>query len=174
MNSRRKTLKEVGIITFHSTDNFGVVMQAYALMKTVKNFGFDVEIIDFKPKRLISQYKLFGNLRKRSIKSGLYKTILFCIKRILMGKRILKRIRNYESFRKEHFNLSGKSYFSKEELMKDRPFYDYYITGSDQVWNPDFFINIRAFYFLDYAVEESKKVFKRSIGVNIEMKNVFG
>lgn len=152
-------LKRVGIITFHSADNFGAVLQSYALMKTVENLGFYSEIIDFRPEGIVSQYKLFGgSFKKKYLSSGLYKIIRFYIKCILNSGKVLKRIRNFKSFRKDHFRLSDKVYHSSDELMKEKPLYDYYITGSDQVWNPDFFINVGASYFLDFAVEGAKRI----------------
>lgn len=42
-------LKEssVGIITMHYADNFGSVLQAYALQETLKKFGYSPEFINF-------------------------------------------------------------------------------------------------------------------------------
>lgn len=40
-------MKKVGIITFHCADNFGAVLQVYALQKVIRDMNFKVEIIDF-------------------------------------------------------------------------------------------------------------------------------
>jgi len=42
-------MRSVKIITFHAVPNYGGVLQAYALSKTISELGFDVEIIDFRP-----------------------------------------------------------------------------------------------------------------------------
>ena len=48
-------MKRVGIITYHYAYNFGAMMQAYALKKTVEELtGYEVEIINYKP----AKYKL--------------------------------------------------------------------------------------------------------------------
>ena len=39
--------KKIGILTFHAADNYGAVLQAYALQHYLENKGAHVEIIDF-------------------------------------------------------------------------------------------------------------------------------
>ena len=36
-----------GIVTFHRADNFGAVLQAYALQKTLADLGVDSELLEF-------------------------------------------------------------------------------------------------------------------------------
>ena len=45
-------------ITCHDVYNNGASMQAYALMKYLKNIGHDVEIIDYKPNYLSNHYNM--------------------------------------------------------------------------------------------------------------------
>ena len=52
-------MKKVGIITFHFADNFGAVLQTYALSKTIEKFDLEVEIIDYVPKKLRDFYKIY-------------------------------------------------------------------------------------------------------------------
>ena len=40
---------KLGILTFHSVDNYGAVLQAFALQMYLKTLGHDVEIIDYRP-----------------------------------------------------------------------------------------------------------------------------
>ena len=37
----------IGIITIHKINNYGSVLQAYALQQVCKELGYDVEIIDY-------------------------------------------------------------------------------------------------------------------------------
>ena len=59
-----------------------------------------------------------------------------------------------QKFRNEYFNLSPR-YNSFEELQLNPPFYDIYICGSDQIWNPYFTEKgenkITLSYFLDFG-----------------------
>jgi hypothetical protein len=151
-------MSKVGIITFHCADNFGAVLQAYALSQAIRGFGKDVEIIDFVPPFLRKPYNLFFNHHESMLKKG----IVFTIKRMLGNIYRLNltstRIRNFKEFRSAHLQLSDKMYKHPLELVNDKPAYDFYVTGSDQVWNPHFFSRIGSSYFLDFALEGSKRI----------------
>jgi len=49
-------MKSVGIITFHCADNFGAVLQVYALQHILSKLDLYSEIIDYKPDILIIPY----------------------------------------------------------------------------------------------------------------------
>ena len=54
--------KRVGIITlYHNSQNYGGLLQAYALVKILKLKGYDAEQIDFDNQRkdLLTQIKIF-------------------------------------------------------------------------------------------------------------------
>ena len=36
-----------GIVTFHKADNYGAVLQAYALQKTLTDLGVDSDFLEF-------------------------------------------------------------------------------------------------------------------------------
>ena len=38
---------KIGVITFHGADNYGSVLQAYALTEYLNDKGYDAEIIDY-------------------------------------------------------------------------------------------------------------------------------
>ena len=40
---------KIGILTFHRSNNYGAVLQAYALQNYLLEYGLDVEIIDYRP-----------------------------------------------------------------------------------------------------------------------------
>ena len=40
-------MKSIGIITIHKINNYGSVLQAYALQKVCEDLGYKVEIIDY-------------------------------------------------------------------------------------------------------------------------------
>lgn len=52
MDQEKKKIKHratVGIITFHCSDNFGAMLQAYGLKKYLHNIGINIEIIRYEP-----------------------------------------------------------------------------------------------------------------------------
>lgn len=46
---------KIGILTFHWSDNYGAVLQCYALQEYLKSQGHEVEIINYTPLK----YSLF-------------------------------------------------------------------------------------------------------------------
>ena len=42
-------MKNIGILTYHYSTNYGGVLQAYALQKVIEEKGFNVEIINYIP-----------------------------------------------------------------------------------------------------------------------------
>ena len=52
--------KKIGTMTFHWATHYGAVIQAYALQKCLKDFGYETEIIDYVPKRTIMINTLFA------------------------------------------------------------------------------------------------------------------
>ena len=40
--------KRVGVITFHNYDNYGAILQSYALQKRLRELGTYPEIIDYR------------------------------------------------------------------------------------------------------------------------------
>ena len=43
-----KTLKNIGIITWHYYGNFGSALQSFALQKKISELGYDVEFINYR------------------------------------------------------------------------------------------------------------------------------
>jgi len=150
--------KKAGIITFHFADNFGAVLQAYALLKVIRDVGCNVEIINFVPAFLREPYNLFFNIRSSIYQKGLIATIKRLIIKILRFRHQIRRIKEFQDFRDNFLVICEKKYVNASQIRSDKPKYEYYITGSDQVWNPDFFSKVGDTYFLDFAEEGSKKI----------------
>lgn len=148
-------MKKVGIITIQKPpENYGASLQAYALWKYIDNLGFDCEIIDLlRPWH--PQYKISSRdpLFKKSIKQKLIR--LLFLKR--SGYRMLNTIRckKFENF--NNLCRYSKCFKSVDELYNDIPLYDFYISGSDQIWNPNMDI-VNEPYFLTFAPINAKKI----------------
>ena len=98
--------KKVGIYTFHFAHNYGAMLQAFSLKRTIQKLGYDVSIIDYKPKKINAKYKITSCIRYNSI-SDFIKSLgglLLTIK---------KRILRYNSF----------NYFYKYYLINDNQKY---------------------------------------------------
>ena len=149
--------KTAGIMTFHWVANYGAVLQSWALQNYLSSIGIDAELIDYVPK-------------------GMNASLLRCIKarrprRVPLYFEEYRKEKYIEVFRKKYLKRSVNRYEYKEELLKEPPEYDYYISGSDQIWNPFFTMNkqrgITLSYYLDFAPENAKRVaFSSSFGLS--------
>ena len=119
--------KTVGIITFHAAHNYGSCLQAYALQNKISELGFDARIINLRTQKQTEMYK---PLTKRKGLKYILKNAFF----LLNLKNRKKRYNIFESFIKGNYNLT-REYNSLDELVSEPPRFDYYICGSDQIWN---------------------------------------
>lgn len=52
---------KIGILTFHCANNYGAVLQAYALQEYLRKDRHDAYIINYCPQYITSYYRAFGN-----------------------------------------------------------------------------------------------------------------
>ena len=146
-----ENMKKIGTITFHSPYNYGSSLQAYALQETVKkicNQDCEYKIINLRTEKQKYMYEIDNE------KSYINKLI----KRVLLKDYKEKyKIKNqkFEDFINNKLNVT-REYKTYEELEKENFDFDYYISGSDQLWN------LRAFdfdwaYYLGF-VNKGKKI----------------
>lgn len=151
----------------HMVKNYGSALQAYALMKYINSLGYEAEIVDYE----------FPNLYhiKKSIPSpfGRFKLFLRENLRVILLEPFLKRNTKFKRFVTNELQLSQKHYKSKEELAKDPPCYDIYVTGSDQVWNVNKIYEDDS-YLCAFADADKKKIsFGASFTINELPKNEY-
>jgi hypothetical protein len=141
---------KAGILTFHDADNYGAVLQAYALTQWLKQNNVDAEIVNYQSK-IYRKYKTF---RKHLYKKAPY----------ILGVDIIKyrnknrRNKNFASFRKSYLPTSKDMYCKKEDFNGITDKYDYFICGSDQIWNPEITKGLDPVYFLDFVKSPEKKI----------------
>lgn len=160
---------KVGIITIQKSPNYGACLQAYSLYSFLKNHGVECEIIDLlRPTH--SEYiqsKTYLPYRKQDL--GLFKRIKRYCRRFLKKQPSNKTLTPLAQQKFDAFNSSiqySKIYYSIDELYKDPPQYDIYITGSDQLWNPTIGFCIEP-YFLTFVNNGGRKIsYATSIGIN--------
>lgn len=153
----------VGIITKHAIENYGSFAQAYGLQRTIEDLGHHAEIIDYV-------YPNVFHPGHRSIKGKIKHGINHLLKNVLAfrGWRLKHR---YDECFKTYYHLS-KKYPTKDSVFADPPKYDVYVSGSDQIWRPEF-TNGDPTFFLDFAPEGAKRIaFSSSFGcVEIPQKH---
>lgn len=138
----------IDIITLHSIYNPGSALQAYALQKFLIESGHKTEIIDYRP--------YYSTLGKNKLKGMLRKVLFFTNEKELKKK--------YNSFIDEKMVLTRKCYRSYRALKNHPPLADYYVSGSDQLWNLNYDCGKDDAYYLCFADSGIKLAYSTSIG----------
>ncbi len=139
---------KIGILTFHYSNNYGGVLQAFSLQKVLTLMGYDAEIINYVPKnyRPTTIFDKLG-ISKNILNNKAENFNLFTItKKIYIMKKYNKIItEKFDSFRKNEMKLSRQvDENSLKTILKE---YETIIVGSDQIWNssqrkkPEYFLN---------------------------------
>ncbi|WP_326910414.1 polysaccharide pyruvyl transferase family protein [Sedimentibacter sp. MB31-C6] len=141
-------MKKIGILNFHFCDNYGAVLQCYALKYTINKLdGCYAEVINFNP-----------NWKPSSFENEIIKN------------KYISKLDKYEKFREKYLEIESDFIY---DMTSDKcPKFDYYIVGSDQVWNTTFSFSNTA-YFLDFVEDNSVKIsYAASIGIGLEDKRL--
>lgn len=83
--------------------------------------------------------------------------ILKDITHLIYYKSLKVKYQKFEYFIRHNLILSQKEFDSLESLSKELPIYDCYISGSDQIWNPNP-CDFSMAYLLPFIPEESKRI----------------
>lgn len=142
-------MTKVGIITFHRAMNYGALLQAYALCRTLNDLGADAKVIDYRSPTHNEGEKLVKAGEKAGL--GLAAKVLF---------RLVKH-RQFYGFMNRYLPLTER--VAPEGLAFLNESFDCVVVGSDQVWNPD---NIRGddAFFLPFMRDGKKYSYAASMG----------
>lgn len=122
--------KQIGILTFHAADNYGAVLQAYALQQFIhNNISPNVNIIDYREKDKTKGLSIFEGSTHNPIKN-LVLNVLFLLQR----RKLLAIHDKFEDFRNSYLHLTERRYESETSLGECNDM-NYFISGSDQVFN---------------------------------------
>ena len=157
---------KIGIITFHNVTNYGAMLQALASQENLKKFGYKAEIINYAPIDVTSIYQPFSLYKyKKWWKKSKTLALRSVASDTVYFRSINRKNQAFSDFGSRYYNLSEKSYKTKEEIKADEPQYDVCFTGSDQVWNPDITYGFDSTYFLDFGKENMVRAsYAASIG----------
>lgn len=145
--------KKTGIITFHDTANYGAAFQAYATQVMLEKLCGSAEIIDYTNQTRSDRYSVKRRLGKL-VKGKKY---LSAFKNLLGSYFILLRKKRFNAFYKHRLKTSAQSYTSPDDLKKYHPDYEFYVSGSDQIWNNEH--NGCDFnYLLDFAPDSARTI----------------
>jgi len=166
------------IVTLIGYFNYGNRLQNYALQEVIKTLGFTVETVVCKNKPKKVKQRTFKQ-RLESLVSKPTKEAYQILLKKLWNKMYKEKINQREKARTEIFKKFTSDYIKETNyIISDNNIpddlsdqYDYFIAGSDQVWNPDYLYG-SSIYFLTFAEKHKRIAFAPSFGVS-EIKHEY-
>ncbi len=143
-------MKTVGQLTFHASHNYGSVLQAYALNKWLRDAGYDTEIINLRNTAQRHAYRIF------KVKGKGIKRIVHFLYFLYTYPKLKRRAEKFEDFI-NHVLPVTKEVYDNGNVLKGKVHYDIFVTGSDQVWNPEC-QDFESVYYLDFVDKDAKTI----------------
>lgn len=169
---QKKNSLKIGILTNLIGSNYGGILQAYALFKTLKDFGHNPIFIKRTTQDIIKRNKVTIKTRLRaSLRQFIKKYVcfhgdswayLYAKKSQLVnelnyvGNKITSR--NIVPFISRQFSCQTTPCINSSDLKEQTKNCDGIIVGSDQVWRPEYTLNIYD-NFCDFLGDSSIKRF---------------
>lgn len=146
-------MKKVAIFTINDDNNYGNRLQNYAVQKSLENLGMEVNTV-------------INTTIKRTKKKNVVKIAMWKLKVLISNiiYRIHKRKVCFEKFNK-NIKFYSEKINENNIPIKLKNDFDLYITGSDQVWNPNFH-RMSDIDFLTLANENKRCSFSASFGIS--------
>lgn len=152
---------KVYTLTWYRGNNYGSVLQAYALPVFIRSLGYECENIAYQPDRL-TQWKL------KFINHSIKETIEYKINEWFMRRkgqgfgRVTNNLELFDDFRRDKMIITNKC-SSAQDILSFCDRSSVFVCGSDQVWNPYFYDPV---YYLEFVEDKKKKIaYAPSFGV---------
>lgn len=148
-------MKKIALITIHVGANFGSVLQTVASVKLLEKLGFKCDVVNYIPSRIT----LFGYLFARKSFYGFLRNLFFLPIKIINDYV-------YQHYLQNHVRLT-RAIYNNDVFNKCLPEFDYYITGSDQVWNSFHNEGLDLHYYWQGLPDTAQRIsFASSFGVS--------
>lgn len=153
-------MRKIAILTLNGYYNYGNRLQNYSTQELLKSFGFSVETVLVDLSQNKNAKTTFERIKRFTLKK-LNKIVI----QILSKKLMDKKVHIFKSFTMEYIVETGNKISDDRIPFNFSKRYDYFITGSDQVWNPK---NIKgsSIYFLTFAPKYKRIAYAPSFGVS--------
>lgn len=142
---------KIGILTYHFSDNFGALLQGYALRKWFINHGHDASFVNYHPSYVEEGGNFVSLLNPHHFRKNL--KILYLklssLKRRWFGNA--EQAKRFQAFRESDLGVTGKRLHTFEDIAASSLDYDLLVAGSDQIWNPSEQKGLDPAYFLAFA-----------------------
>ena len=144
----------VGLFTYHFSENYGALLQAFSLRQWFLKRGIDAEFVNYHP-----TYVEEGGALDRPWKPSLWRknAVMLYMKQAHLRRQVFgdrEQCRSFEAFRAKHLGVSGPRLRHASEVTAQIQHYDMLVCGSDQIWNPSIQRGLDPVYFLDVPGSE--------------------
>lgn len=151
---------QVGIITFHCSNNYGAMLQAYGLKRFLNGKGIGTEIVRYEPPYMTGRHWWIPYAPIQGLKGriwGLFHMWNGFLAHMRVREEFSRQRANMERFRRTYLLEPGqRKALSVRGLRKLT--YRCYIVGSDQIWNPAITCGLRRAYFGAFQARGKEKV----------------
>lgn len=154
-------LMKVAILTITNGQNYGNRLQNYATQALLNSLGVEAEtVINTTNQNVINDKNIIGSF-KYIVATAYSKILVTNLPRL---NKILRR-KSFNDFNEKYIKFS--SYIISRNNIPDdfKDKYDYFICGSDQVWNPNFIFNSEI-DFLTFAKSGQRIAYSPSFGIS--------
>lgn len=130
----------IGILTFYWADDYGAMLQTYALRRYIEKSGRKAEIIPYAPLRLTGRYHIVPVTA--SVKENRLMYHFDCwlfLRNLFTGTAFYKRKKSMCEFRRSYLTREPSIKHAEEIPIQK---YSCVFVGSDQVWNPEITIGL--------------------------------
>ena len=142
---------KVGIITWWR-NNYGSILQALALQQKLNQYNdLQYEIICQFGKKSTSVDNVFDKIKS----VGLAETCKRVFWKVAF-KALRLRNKKMQQFVDENLKVSNQQY-NEHDIADSNKYYDTYICGSDQIWNPDL-VPTDSMYWLPFVEKGKNKI----------------
>lgn len=152
---------KVEIITLHRITNFGSMLQTYATQTAIERLGHEAEILDFVPEGMS-----FKRANWPKSNTPVWKKLLKFLPLLAVN---IVAFHDVSRFLHKYIHLSPKRYKCYIDITSDLPEADFYLSGSDQVWNTQNNNSTETLkaYYLGFVPEGKKRIaYAGSFGKN--------
>lgn len=142
----------VGLLTFHFSDNYGAALQAYALRRWMTEQGHHASFIDYRPAHIEHGGSLCLPTSPAKLKANL-KVVYLAVSSFIHEHFGNKRQKDkFDRFRERFLDVRPDAAPTDNgaSLAAARSF-DLIVAGSDQIWSPSQHFGFDPNYFLAFA-----------------------
>lgn len=154
---------KISIITLHRAQNYGSVLQTFALQHKLEELGHNAEILDYHPERYTNK----GWLKRLKDKSPKFKNPLILLAaKALIYPSYLRKGKVFNAYVNKYLHLNPTKFATNEEAKNLLFDSNAYCTGSDQVWNSHWNECVEKALYLDF-VPKGKLIFSYAASVGL-------